>query len=331
MKLPALAVVCLLALAPPPRMDLEVAVDRTELKWSRSGRLLGHLVRGTRLERLAVQAGWTRVGVHGWMWSASLDPSGDGLRVEPEEENLRARPNGEILGSLLRGVEIRRIGSEGKWYEIELIGWVPDFAVQPSGDDARGEADREASPDSGGGKEMVPAPPPALPMPSEAAPAGRLAQRTDLRSVPGGAIVAPLPAGLVLRPLETRGAWTRVAVEGWVPSQVVRAAAADASGPVAVALSPEAFEGRHVTWTVEHVALQQADRWRTDFEPGEHFDLARVPGGDGRTVYLVVPDGLLDEFRDLSPFETIRVEGRVRTGKSALTGNPILAVTRLLP
>jgi hypothetical protein len=78
------------------------------------------------------------------------------------------------------------------------------------------------------------------------------------------------------------------------------------------------------------VALQKAEAWRTDFEDGEWYGLARVPDR-GTYVYLVVPASLLDEFRGFSPFETIRIEGRVRTGRSELTGNPVVEVARLLP
>jgi hypothetical protein len=86
-----------------------------------------------------------------------------------------------------------------------------------------------------------------------------------------------------------------------------------------------------VRWTLEHIALQQADPWRPDFEPGEWYDLARVPGAEGRYVYLALPERLVEEFRGMSPFRTLRIEGRVRTGQSALTGTPIVELTRLLP
>jgi hypothetical protein len=48
-------------------------------------------------------------------------------------------------------------------------------------------------------------------------------------------------------------------------------------------------------------------------------------------VYLVIPERMLEEFRGMSPFRTLRVEGTVRTGQSALTGTTIVEVTRLLP
>jgi hypothetical protein len=143
-------------------------------------------------------------------------------------------------------------------------------------------------------------------------------------------VVTTIPSGTVLRTVERRGAWTRVQVEGWVPSEAVTTDGGTASAPEAVVLAPERFTGRRVQWTLEHVALQKAEAWRTDFEDGEWYGLARVP--DRATyVYLVVPATLLEDFRGLSPFETIRIEGRIRAGRSELTGNPIVEVARLLP
>ncbi|HET9582403.1 MAG TPA: hypothetical protein VFP76_06265 [Gemmatimonadota bacterium] len=309
--------------------DLEVVVEETVLKWSSTGRLLGHLHRGTPLERLGGRGDWTRVGVHGWMWRRSLEKAGDHYQVTPVRENLREGPGGEILGTLERGVEVRRVGGNDKWFEIEMIGWLPDSAVRPP-------AGADAAPGGDGEPRTDAAPPPASPSRPPAAPpagrvtAGRLTEETGLRGSPGGTLVTTIPSGTVLRTLERRGAWTRVEVEGWVPSEAVSTDGGAASAPEAVALAPDRFTGRRVQWTLEHVALQQAESWRSDFKDGEWYGLARVPGR-ATYVYLVVPAALLDEFRGLSPFETIRIEGRVRTGRSELTGNPVIEVERLLP
>lgn len=312
----------------PP--DLEVAEDGTELRWSRSGRLLGRLREGTELDRLSGSSGWSRVNLRGWMWSASLSRSGDGYRVTPAEENLRARPNGAILGVLERGVEVRRIGGDGRWYEIELIGWVDDARVRPLEPDVE-ETETEAVEESEEPPEEPAPEPAATPPPDRPLPIGRLAAAAALRDAPAGEEFARLPSGLVVRPVETRGRWTRVSVEGWVPSSAVRAGGEGGVSVAAVATAPESFAGRTVTWTLEHVALQRADAWRRDFEPGEHFALARAPGEGGRYVYLAVPEELVERFRGLGAFQTIRVEGRVRAARSELTGNPIVTVTRLLP
>jgi hypothetical protein len=310
-------------------IDLRVSVDRAELRWSSNGRLLGWLDRGVTVERLGGRAGWARVGVHGWMWSASLEGRGDVWRVAPESENLRAAPNGRVLGQLVEGVGVRRVGGEGRWLEIELVGWLPESSVSqpaPEPDSAPAVTARPESP-----------PPAATEREPEAevvAPSamGTLSRGVEMRNAPQGGAIAALPAETPVRVLESRGGWTRIRVDGWVPTSSVRAGALGEVGPDVVAAAPAGtFIGRTVRWTLEHVALQQADPWRPDFEPGEWFDLARVPGVEGRYVYLALPERLVEEFRGMSPFRTLRIEGRVRTGQSALTGTPIVEVTRLLP
>ncbi len=336
----ALALVCIAAAGTGRSMDpsdrLEVVVEETVLKWSATGRLLGHLNRGAGLERLGGRGDWTRVGVRGWMWRPSLERAGGEWRIAPVRENLRAEPNGRILGTLERGVKVRRVAEDGKWFEIEMIGWLPDSAVRSSVTGTAGssaaEAREETSDESdrkgvaAGGPPATASPPPA----SGRGTASRVEDEIDLRSAPGGAVLTRVPPGTVLRAVERRGAWTRVQIEGWVPSEAVHTDGSTASGPEAVALAPDRFTGRRVQWTLEHVALQQAEEWRSEFETGEWYGLARVPDRTAY-VYLVVPPALLDEFRGLSPFETIRVEGRIRSGRSELTGNPVLEVARLLP
>jgi hypothetical protein len=318
----------------PAAADLEVVVEETVLKWSSSGRLLGHLHRGTPLERLGGRGSWTRVGVHGWMWPKSLERSGNVYEVIPTRENLRDGPNGQILGTLERGVEVRRVGGNDRWFEIEMIGWLPDSAVRPlKAASVPGTAEPEVKtgepPEEAVRSPEASPPAPAAPSPGRET-AGRVAEEIGLRASPGGAVVTTIPPGTVLRTVERRGAWTRVQMEGWVPSESVTTDGGTASAPEAVALAPDRFTGRRVQWTLEHVALQKAEAWRSDFEDGEWYGLARVPDR-AIYVYLVVPAALLDDFRGFSPFETIRVEGRVRSGRSELTGNPVVEVARLLP
>lgn len=308
-------------------LELRISVDRADLRWSSTGRRLGWLGRGVTVERLGGRAGWARVGVHGWMWSQSLERAGEAYRVAPESENLRAGPNGRVLGQLVEGVGVRRVGGEGRWLEIELVGWLPESSVsQPAADEAAADTARAAPPPSRPVAEAEPEP--------AASPSamGTLSRGAEMRNAPQGEAVAQLPAETPIRVLESRGGWTRVRVDGWVPTSAVRAGSLSEVDPDVVAAAPAGtFIGRTVRWTVEHVALQQADAWRPDFTPGEWYDLARVPGSDGRYVYLVVPERMLEEFRGMSPFRTVRIEGTVRTGQSALTGTPIVEITRLLP
>jgi hypothetical protein len=309
-----------------------VVVERTDLKWSNVGRRLGWLGEGARIARIGGRDGWTRARVRGWTRADGLVPAGERLAIGRAEAPLAARAGGDPVGGLLQGVEVRRMGGEGQWYEIELIGWLPDETV------AVPSAEPEPVPPAARVPVAAAEPPAAAPerlapvAAADPAAMSRLSARSGLRAVPEGPVLADLPAGLVVRGLETRGGWTRVVVEGWVPAGAVEAGVEGDIDPDVVAAAPaETFAGRTVTWTLEHVAVQEADEWRTDFRRGETFELARVPGVSGRYVYLALPERLAANFRALAPFERIRVSGTIRTGRSSLTGNPIVDVTRVLP
>lgn len=321
------AAAALAALAVGQAPDLRVVVDRVELKWSSTGRQLGWLLKGARIERLGGASDWTRARVGGWMASSALAPAGDGLRVTADREDLRDGPGGAVVGGLVRSTRVERTGGRGSWVEVRLIGWLPDSTVASTPE--------KAPPDTASAAPAVPSAPTSTesgPPAAGAGTMGRLSRRVEMRGGPEGESLTNLPAGTVVRALESRSGWTRVVVEGWVPDGAILAGSEEDLRPdVVAAADPGAFAGRTVRWTLQHVAVQKADEWRTDFRPGERYDLARVPGSTDRYVYLALPDRLVSRFTGLSPFATIRIEGKVRTGRSALTGNPIVDVTRLLP
>lgn len=307
---------------------LVVVAERVELRWSSTGRLLGWLARGMVVERLGGQGGWTRIQVSGWVQVDALERSGETYRVVEPAASLRSAAGAALVGGLEPGVEVRRRSAGDEWYEIELIAWVPDETVAPvEPAPATGPAPGADSAD------VRPAEAERAPVPTGGAGVvGRVSGRVALRTTPEGPVLAEIPDGSAVRALETRGRWTRVAVEGWVPSDGVRVWSEGSPEPdVVAAAAPDAFAGRTVVWTLEHVAIQQADEWRRDFTPGEVYALARVPDRVDLYVYIVLPDGLVETFRELPAFATVRVEGKVRTGRSELTGSPIIEATRRLP
>lgn len=87
---------------------------------------------------------------------------------------------------------------------------------------------------------------------------------------------------------------------------------------------PGQYRGRRLQWTLQFIALQEAERFRTDLLPGERFVLARGPGDDAGFVYLAVPDELVENVETLTPLQRFRVVGRVRNVESPLTGAPVL-------
>jgi len=84
-----------------------------------------------------------------------------------------------------------------------------------------------------------------------------------------------------------------------------------------------------VSWELQFISLERAERVRTDFFEGEPFLLTRFGGGEGPFVYVALTAERAQELRGLVPLERLRVTGRVRTGASSLTGTPILDLVAL--
>jgi hypothetical protein len=94
---------------------------------------------------------------------------------------------------------------------------------------------------------------------------------------------------------------------------------------------PERYRDQTVRWRVQHIALQQADSLRSDMAPGEAYLLVRDPGGEPGFVYVTVPVLLLETASNLAPLQRIEIVGRVRAGRSHLTGHPILDLVEIHP
>jgi hypothetical protein len=125
------------------------------------------------------------------------------------------------------------------------------------------------------------------------------------------------------------GGWARVRVEGW--TWLPEAAGADepvlTATPSELAADPDRFRGRVVSWDVQFLSLERAERIRTDLLEGEPYLLTRHTSG--AYVYVAIPPERLAEAVALTPLERITVVGRVRTASSALTGSPIVDALEL--
>ena len=91
----------------------------------------------------------------------------------------------------------------------------------------------------------------------------------------------------------------------------------------------DGYAGRLVRWTVQVLAFQRADALRHDMKPNEPYLLARGPGNEGAVLYLVVPQGLLEQARAFIPLSNAVITARVRTGKGDPSGVPILDLVAL--
>ncbi|HEX6940846.1 MAG TPA: hypothetical protein VF158_15625 [Longimicrobiales bacterium] len=289
-----------------------------ELHAAPGGAALATVLRGTELRGGRSNGEWREVTLEGWVWSASVAPEdrdGHDLIVTAEGgENLRAAPNGTRLARLRTGMLLDEVERRENWVRVRRVGWVRQASLAPAAATAAGGRSRTSSAGTTTGH----------------AGWARMGQAGSvLLGAPDRdtiAIVRPLtPVEVLAR----QGNWARVRLEGWVwaPSLAAPADTGDVLrdiSPQVLAANPQGFQGRLIEWTVQFIALQRAERIRTDFYEGEPFILARGPGDEARFVYIAVPPDRVEQVEQLTPLQRITVLGRVRTAHSAIMDAPVL-------
>ena len=331
-RLLLLLVVVLLPVLPRPSAAQSEARVRVRENFRREpqGLVLGRMEPGARFEVLETDGGWSRVGVEGWMWTASLQTTtreGFALVVSVEGgENLRAEPSGTILGRLEEGVLLEELGSRPGWTRVRRVGWIWTASLETLAAAASATASSSSSSSSG---------PAGGAGPSASVAAARpavflgLAAGSALLVAPGGDTLARAVEDLDVQVIAREGGWARVRMEGWTwapdaPTPVASAEVQEITPAMLTAEGGERHLGRGVRWTVQFISLERAEAVRTDFFEGEPFLLARHGGPDGPFVYIAVPPDRLSEVEGLTPLERITVTGRIRSVSSALTGTPII-------
>ena len=287
------------------------------------GTIIGRAEAGSEVTVLRMDGRWAEVELVGWVWTPSLqvtDRAGFDRRISATpEENLRTEPSGAVEARLLEGALLEELRTVPGWTEVRRVAWMwgPSLEV----------LDRPASPT------RIPA-----------AGSGPDPSTSWWRSGEGGAAVLTGPDGDTLatsfpgaemQVLARQGNWLRVRMEGWVwtpegaESDSTAVAIVSEVTPAEVVRDPGAFRGHVVSWDLNFVSREEAERVRTDFYEGEPFLLTRAATGERMFVYVAIPPERLQEIEGLVPLEGIRVVGRIRTGAAALTGNPILDLLEL--
>ncbi len=303
------------------------------------GRRLGAMLPGSVVQLTGRTSGnWSEVVVEGWVWNGSVArTTRDGFDLVVSVaggENFRDGPStsGAIVARLLQGFLLEKVGESGRWSRARRSGWIASSALRADVADAGGGPGGEVDPGAGSSGDAE-ARAGTSGRAGTAGPAGtddHLIVRgtaARLHISPDGDTVAVLRPGADLTVLGREGAWARVRLNGWVrvadllpPDSAigVQVSAAD------LRANPEDFRGRQIRWSVQFVSLERAEAVRTDFYEGEPFILARAPDPTDGFVYLAVPPELLPAAEDLQPLELIEVLARVRTGRSAIMGVPLL-------
>jgi hypothetical protein len=294
--------------------------------------VLARLEPGTSVTVLGGDEEWREVEVEGWVWTRSLqvvDRGGLDLVVAAGGgENLRAEPSGPVRGRLEEGTLLEELERRPGWIRARRRGWIWAASLtEPT-------AETEASPgsaDAANGTSAGDAPA-SRPEPVELMRAGE--DGAAILGSPGGDTLATAAAGGELEVTGREGSWARVRLEGWVWLPAAASAdpgeAPEMPTPADLRADSAPHRGRVVTWPLEFISLEEAERVRTDFFEGEPFLLTRYGGSDGPFVYVAVPPRYLERAEGLTPLEALMVTGRIRTGASALTGTPILDLLELV-
>jgi hypothetical protein len=323
-----MAVAC--ALVPGTANGQSGATVRVEenLRQAPNAEVLGRLQAGTPLSVVGQRQNWLEVVVEGWVWARSLQVAKrDGLDLVVAAEggeNLRGAPSGQILGHLERGALLAEMERRPGWIHVRRQAWIWAASVQQA---ASGSPASSSPPPSRTDAATRRSGAPAATSPGGVVGAGPAGMA--ILSAPDGDTVAHAASGTQLEVIARQGNWTRVRLEGWTWTPYGDSVAAPADSaqvltPEDLTREPQAFRGRVVSWQLQFISLERAEKVRTDFFEGEPFLLTRFGGPNGPWVYVAVPTARVAEMRGLVPLDRIQVKGRVRTGASTLTGTPII-------
>ncbi len=294
------------------------------------GQVIGQLQAGTPVRTGRSEGNWVQATFRGWVWSRSLQAREGGafdLRVSaPGGENLRDGPQGSVIGRMIEGALFQEVGREPGWIEVQRTAWIWSPSIQASAADLPPEPSTRPSTEPSATSRATPR--------TSSIPEGDEWLRTSegpspLLASPDGDTVATARSGADLRVLSREGNWARVRLEGWVwspelePLEGAEAPSGEIT-PEVLAADPDLYRGQTVTWEVQFISSERAEPIRTDFYEGEPFILARYGGESGTFIYVAFPPDRLLQVETLTPLERIVIVGRIREGRAALTGNPIL-------
>jgi len=306
-----------------------------------SGNRLATVLEGAVLDVVGRQGRWHEAALTGWIWRPSVSADQrDGFDLvvsKPGGENLREAADAQSrrVAILERGMLLDSLEVQGNWVRVRRVAWIWSGSVTETGGQVvtappPQEVDT-VSATSGGNGALVP----AAPSSAASLPDRLVIPESPVVMLvsPEGDTVATLLTGADVAVVSRQGEWARVRLEGWVREQSTlpsdSAAASDSLTAADLRANPDQYVGRRVRLSVQYVSLKRAEAVRTEFYEGEPFILARPADESGGFVYIAVPPELLPQVESLDPLQMIEVLGRVRTGRSALMGVPILDLIAL--
>jgi hypothetical protein len=339
----------------PVRLAQETALLREP-----GGAALVSLARGLRLTPGRTAGRFLEVTLTGWLFTASTSPTrreGFDLLVDASGgENLRAEPNGAVLGKAAEGALFARLRRSGGWTQVRRTGWIARSAVaeqaRSSGQAAarppapRSDSAGAASPpaaarkDSGQGRpdsgaaarradSGVASRPPAAR--NDSALRGTLQAGTLIQRTPDGETLATVASPSLIILGERDREWVRVALEGWVRQSEVQGAVAPIPAITAAMLreQPDRYVGRTVDWRLQFLARQVADELRPEMPLGHAYLLARGPLPETGFVYVMVTKAQSDQLQGLKPLDELAATVTVRAARTRYLATPVVELVRV--
>lgn len=309
-----MASVLTLAAAPTLQAQVRYRVIRAENfrdEAGSSGRVLASLRDGVEVAGGDARDGWVQVALDGWVWGPSLKPTDrngfDLVVASSGGENLRTARNGTVVARLREGFLLEQLERDGDWVRARRSGWVWARSLgRIGGDAATGGGDGDSTPSLA---RAITARPSSMGRLPDSLPIGTLAPETPVRI------------------LSRSGEWVRVQVEGWVREADLRPGA----GGVLVGVSgseirarPREFEGKVVQWVIQFLSLATADELRPEIPAGQRYMLARGPMPEAGFIYVTLTATQIEQAQRLPPLAEVMVVARVRHGRSAYVGNPVV-------
>jgi hypothetical protein len=280
---------------------------------------------GVELDAVGTDDRWVNVVLDGWIWARSLaETTRDGfsLIVTPDAgENLRNGPNGSILARVSGGTLFEEIGREPGWVHVRREGWMFGPSLEALDGPLAATAPSAAAPE------------PVLPtFDGSVLDYAVTAGPTRMSAAPDGDAAGTLAADRPVRIVARSGDWVRIQADGWVreadltpsaPGVLVGVSGAE------VRARPSEFEGKVVQWTVQFIAVQDADEIRRDIPTGSRYLLARGPLPETGFVYVVLTDEQADALEREEPLAELVIVGQVRKARSHYLGNPVLTLVEV--
>lgn len=316
---------------------VRLAQDTPFLKEPRGLRLMT-LAPGLRLTPRRVAGEYAEVTVRGWLWTASTQPDkreGFDISVRPVVgENLRAAPDGPVLGRAVQGTLFNRISVRGGWTQVRRTGWVPRPLVTPPSRVAAAAPPPASArppktrpePDTAAALAAAPAPDPGA-----AAPRGLLSRGTVLRLAPEGATLTTLVAPSEVTLAQRDRDWVKVNLPAWVRAGDLNGAVTPVPAITAAMLreNPDRYVGQAVDWRLQFLAHQTADELRPEMPLGHPYLLARGPLPEAGFVYVLVSKDQVERLQGLKPLEELSVMVTIRAGRTRYLATPVVELTRL--